>query len=301
MARWISDGSIVCKEVSPSHGETHNNISGNPLFRARLKVLWNEAQLAKSKLCGEPEDWPHQTIFQNVKCVSCEITPDGGAYTVDSDGEILAYQYAFLDVTYAPRPGVYLEDYNNQDVYWYDELDPRVETKPMNHQVLIWGGDDPAQVPQNKIPLHPDEAPTRYFTGQTLRHTIEGWCIETDDLADYIGTVNADEYYSPVLLRTFPAETLLLRSLAITREISFRSYRQPTSGPPPVPPSFDPSGLFTNKLLMTYEYKKEGWNRFYRNDPDTNTSGYYYIRYDTSPYDTIEPAPVVNHDKWLSS
>lgn len=293
MARWIADNSVVCREVHNTRKEVHNSISGSPVFNVRLEIPTNQLSTAITKLLGNPESWPHTTIFQNVKCIAAEVIPNPGRYSTDADAQIInPVNRTLVDLTYAPRHGVYLEDYTGDDVYWDDVLEPRIESKPIYHKSVIWGTTDPAGIPvegQRNI-LHPDEAPQKYEPGEQLTHIIEGWtlarALDVQLLTSHIGTCNDRAYTSIPLGRTFDVGTLLLRNVITTKAMTFKSYR---SG----------GGTASFILKIIYEYKAVGWERFYRIDPISNSSDYYYIRYNTAPWNRFQAFPIVTHDNWL--
>lgn len=305
MAKWINSGSIVCKEVHTSHSENHNTVSGNPTFNVRLKVPYSQLDDAISALLGTPEVWPHPTIFgDEVHAVSISMVNDGSKYVSDSDDQILSYEgSALLDVTYMRRNGKYVTRVEDDiDMYFEDSVEARNESIPLNNNHFIWGTQTPDGIPNDPtITLAPEEAPPRYEPGDTLTHIVEGWSEDASDLGTFIGTVNFEPYTSPNLQRTFAAETLLLRNIQMSLGFTFLSYRQPQS-PAPTPPMLDFSGQPSLILKFIYEYKPNGWKTFYRYDLNSQTyeSGYYYIRYATSPYERYEPFPVALHDAWLS-
>lgn len=298
MTKWIFDGSVACREVSGTRHESYNSLSGSPTFKVRLEVPAGQVKLAKAKLLGKPETWPHDSIFLGasvVACVACEEVTDQGAYTTDADGQLCNYiNNHLLDCTYIARAGIYVEDMNSEDVYWDDEIKPRFESRPADNMMLMWGGTDEQSIPQNKVPLNPDAAPPIFQGGETLTHTIEGWTLETATLQDVIGTCNDELYVSvPLHNREYSAGTLMLRNYEIIHSFSFRSYRifsaqEPFSGKP------------TITLKLYYEYRKDGWQKFWRVNPDLQQAVYEFIRYIKSPHDIFNPFPVVSHAKWLS-
>ena len=162
----------------------------------------------------------------------------------------------------------------------------------MEHLKLRWDTDAPFFDVNDLDSLHPDETPVRFERGETLTHIIEGWTLETDTLTAAIGTVASSAYTtvpSYPVPKTYAAETLLLKNVIITPAMTFRSYRTDTV-----------MGLPTYILKLVYEYKSQGWQKFYRNDSITNQSGYYGIRYNSPPYGLINPFPVSDHSKWLA-
>lgn len=286
MTTWISDPSIICREVHATHNEQHSSISGNPTFNARIAVPYSQLEDAVSALLGGPEEWPKATsIIQNPACVSVRVDNDTGRYTTDSNGEVINYNvFALLDLTYMARAGAYVTDQNSQDVFWNDEASPRIEGKPMNHTLLIWGNQGGSGTPNEKVQLHSDETPTKYDNGISLIHTIEGFDIDYSDLISLVNTVHNASYVSPITGVVYAANNLILRSYSELNHFNFKSYR---------------TGATSTTLKLNYEFKDVGWNRFWRNDLINNSSGYYTIHRASSPYDQVQAAMEVSHLKYL--
>lgn len=301
MTKWISDGSIIVKEAQNTRSEQHNSISGMPMFNVRLEIPTAQLKPALARLLGIPEAWPHDTILQNVKAVSANIVVHTGESTTDGDGVICLYSDPTLvDMTYSLRTGMYVIDDGGNDVYWEDTIEPSAEYRPENHLNFIWGNTTNT-VPNDKDrTLSPDGVPSKFEPAETLTHTVEGWPFVTEGLELFIGTVNFDFYQSPILDRTFNSGTLLLKSIQISKGISFISYREPFGSP--VFPLREMSGKMTPTLKFIYQYKKNGWDRFWRADSDTANypSGYYYIRHRDPPHAKYDPFPPADHSKWLN-
>lgn len=287
MSRWTGDPSIVCREVHTTHRESHSTLAGNPTFTATVAVPYSQLADAVSDLLGGPQLWPKPTtILQNVVCVEVKPNNDQGRYTTDSNGETIDYSlFALLDLIYMPRKGRYLIDSNGQDVYWDDEVEPRLESRPYAKDLLIWGDSvDPNLTPQVRIDLHSDEVPSKYEAGETLVHTIEGFDIDYSDLSGLLATVHDALYVSPITGLLYGAEALMLKHFQTIKHYNYKSYQ---------------SGNVSTTLKLIYEYKEIGWNKFYRNDVIGGVTGYYFIRQNTSPYNRVDPFPVVSHDKYL--
>lgn len=295
MAKWISDPlppwiisppvSIICREVHSSHTESHSAIAGNPTFNAKVAVLYTQLQDVVSVLLGKPENWPKGTsIIQDPVCVSCQVNNDTGRYTTDADGQIIDYsQYALLDLVYMARAGVYVVDNSGEDVFWNDEEEPRVESRPMNYKLLVWGNTD-TTVPTPKIQLLSDEAPSIYENGANLVHTIEGFDISFDDLEALIGTVHNVDYLSPVNGKNYVAGTLLLDAYQVINHYNFKSYRH---------------GAISVTLKLFYKFKGISWSKFWRNGLDAATTGYHYMRHNKDPWPLFDPFPLASHIKYL--
>lgn len=301
--RWIADGSIVLREIHGSRRESHNSLLNVPNYNVQLECSQSNLKAAITALLGNPEPWPRtDTIIENIYATSIAVSSDKGEYSTDSEGQNIEYNKLFLDVTYTPRNGVYAQDSAGFDVYIEDTIEPRNETRPLNSENFIWGTTTAGAggVPNDKNrTLSPEEAPVFWEPGETLIHRIEGWVLGTD-FSGFEGTTNDAAYTSPNLDRTYEAETLLLKSFKISKGFCFRSYRNPEAGPPPLP-YIEYSGFPAPILEFIYEYKPQGWNKFYRYDPDQNTypADYYYIRHAQDPWDQFEPFPSATHSEWL--
>jgi hypothetical protein len=315
MTKWIQDFTIAsvtqnlpCDEVHITHVEAYNSLSGNPQYQVRLAVDWASRYLAITRLLGVPEQWPYTTPFDKVYAVEARIVNDQGAYTADADAQVIQYtEKALIDVTYMPRNGVYrvLTTSDpvgggtiNQPVYIDDVEKPRTETVPMNHMNFFWG-DTTGTAPADKSKvLLSQESPTIFNIGQTLVHTIEGWCGALD-VSDFVGTVNQYAYTSPVNGRTYGAGTLMLRDYSLTRAFNFRSYRL-LGDPAPTASFIDFARIAGVNLQMVYEYKSLGWERFFHTALNA-TPGYHYIHRRESPYTKFTPFPVANHSIFFVS
>lgn len=282
-----SDPSLDIQEIHSFRNEDDGTLSGNPQYSTRLEVPYQQLSALKTALLGEPEGWPHlSSIIQDVVCVQCKIKDDVSSYTTDSTGSLIHYDgNVFVDVVYMPRVGRYVVDANGEDVYWNDETAPRIESRPIPHKTLIWGTTtSPTSIPNDKIPLHSDEAPSIYENAQSLIHTIESWDIDFSDLKSLVGTVHNASYVSPVSGDVYAAGTLLLKNYANSQGYYFTSYRH---------------GASSAQLKLFYEFRGVGWQRFWRNDIINNTQGYYYILRNANPWDAMEPFPQTSHNKYL--
>ena len=338
MTKWIEDWtdtggshSIVADEVHGTHNESHNALSGNPQFNVRLAIAWDDVPIAISRLLGQPCRWPKATPFPpsvieltlplaRIVAIDARVANDQAAYNTDGDKQIIDYlTHGLVDVTYVPRNGVYYKLTTddpagggpiNQPVYINDEEKPRTETIPLDYNKFIWGDTDvadptpPPAPPTDKTQkLLPAEAPVRFDIGQTLVHTVEGWCgfgpIGALELGDYIGSVTQHDYVSPVTGKSYAKGTLMLRNYNIVKNFNFRSYRA-LDDPVPTDTFLDFAGRAVPTVEFIYEYRRVGWERFFRPNFGTNTSGYYYIHYATSPYDNYIPFPVKDHRLWMN-
>ena len=319
MAKWIHDWqegqetrSIPCREVHTTHVESHNSVSGNPIFRAQLEVPWSLVQLAITRLLGRPEIWPYPTVLRNIIATSVELSNDQSRYSTDQNLQLINYSgNALLDVTYTPRPGVYMQLFkleddegeidpgaSPQDTYWEDSVEPLFESRTQNPELFIWGDStgSPLQVGDSlRRPLTGNEVPSLPRTDtKRLIHTIEGWADTSSYVDTLVGTVNNALYFSIPLRRTFAVGTLLLDSYSIVRGFTFRSYRN-VAIPPPETTYYDPSGFATGILKLVYVHKPSGWEKFWRNVPNGQKSDYHYIHHNVNPFDTYRPFPLADH------
>lgn len=310
------DISIILREVHGTRIEAFTNVSGNPVYKVRLECPVSQYYYARACLLGGPEYWPFwisgNDIIKVPTCVSVEVSTDSTRASTDADGQVLNYaNKMLLDVTYVPRVGSYIEDFNSQHVYWEDKLEHVNETRPFSNLAFVWGLTTTTAPTEGQAkPLTHQEVPVLFQPGYTLTHTIEGWCrdipetlrneADTEDI-EVIGTVNKEAYESLNLRKTFPAKTLMLRNIIAETAFSFRSYWYPGSSS--TLPNYDLSGYPTTTLRLIYQYKKEGWQRFYRVPVGDGAlpEGYYYIRRNdkVAGYPPYVPFPVADHNTFL--
>lgn len=321
MAKWIKDwgsgpSSIVCREVHGSHSQVHNALSGNPQFIARLEIGWNDLQIAVTRILGQPSIWPHPTTLRNVVAVDARVINDLAAYGSDADLQVINYaHHALVDVTFIPRNGYYMTltniptiagtsdypvDASGQHVYWDDVIESRFETLPQTPKNFIWGnttGTTPSTITNN---LLPGEVPPKFEPGETLIHTIEGWSGSTFNIDNFLGTVvtlpGPIPYFSLPLRKSFADKTLMLRAYSIQKSFSFRSYREPVVA---ATGFFDFNGRATQTLKLIYEFKKNGWEKFWRTDYTSQINDYYYIMWASDPSKKYIPFPVRDHSIFL--
>lgn len=301
MTKWLSDGSFVVKEVPDSRSENHNTVSGSPIYSVQLEVPAANLKDIQRAILGLPEKWPHPTPLNNVYAIGSSVTSDKGEYNTDSDAQLAYVVNNYLvTFTYAPRTGIYTTVEGNYTAYVDDIIEPRNESHPLDPNKFIWGNTSDTVPNNTKRTLAASEAPVKQEGGETLTHTVEGWPAVTSDLDQALFTCNNAVYTSLVLKRIFDIGTLLLKSIQVTKGFTFASYRAPLSGPVD-PGIIDYSGIAAPILKFIYEYKKTGWQRFYRYDADQTSfpAGYYYIRYANSPYPKFEPFPLTDHTDWL--
>jgi len=258
---------------------------------------------------GKPQPWPHPTVFDkaisDATAVSIQLINDKGDALTDSSKQKFEYKhFAIFDVVYMARKGLYFLNNNDEEIYVEDEIQHRVETQPMNHLLLKWGKNSSSAVTLTEGAAAPsltfNEAPVKFGIGETIVKTIEGWCCDLSNVA-VEGTVNDSALHSFILDRDFPALTLKLRSITATPLFSFRSYRDENpSGPPPtptppLPKRYERSGRTTLTLRLQYEYREDGWERFWRNTPKAAEAGYYHMIDSEPPYANVIPFPAVDH------
>jgi hypothetical protein len=297
MAKWIADGSISLREIPGTRIESHSTVTGMPIYNVRLEVPVGQLKNAISKLLGNPEIWPHtDTVITNIRAIAANLVQESGRYSTDGDGQLalLTVNPHLIDVTYTARPGLYTT-LVGVAAYIDDVMGPRIESIPLDHRQIVWGGTaNNVIIPiSQQLLISPDVTPSTYIPGEQLEHTIEGWTFTTTTMSSLIGTVNNAAYTSvPLYNRTFPIGTLLLRNIQITKGMSFNSYKL---APYPWP------GITTLQVKMIYEYKAQGWDKFYRlgTVSGVNVTGYYYMRHKSQPYDLVVPFPLADHTPYL--
>lgn len=319
MAKWIKDWtdgsgshSIICREVHGSHAETHNALSGNPQYIARLEISWNDLQTAISRLLGQPSVWPKASHFTlpvvGPVAIDARVINDLAEYGSDADLQIINYNHhALVDVTYIPRNGVYWKLTSNdpssggpinQPVYLDDVEEPRIETLPTSSLNFIWGDSTGTPPADKSKALLPGEAPVDFHVGQTLTHSLEGWSGKID-IGQYLGSVHSQSYTSPITQKTYAAGTLMLRNYSIVKSHTFRSYRM-LSDPVPTASFYDFGQDVSQTLKLIYEYKNVGWQRFRHFDLGTSGVSYDYMHHAKPPYNVHIPFPPINHNIFFS-
>lgn len=304
MSEWIQG--IDAYEVMGTRVETDGTLPGHlPTASVTIAVSKDDARRARDVLLGGnplptgggiPMTWP--SVYGSIEklyCVSAVRRNVQGAFSVQSQ-ELLATDWVFLDLQYTARLGKYvIKTSENIAYYVEDSLEPRFESRPLNHTHYEWYTLLSGQTLRS--PVSSNEAPIKTLSGLTLVHKVSGFLTLPDDsvvglqggFESLMGTVADRKYTSPNLSMDFflsyisAAEgTLMLRTINVVQEYSHNSYigNQPT---------------FT--LICRYEYKREGWNLFWR--PKLSTNGDWdYMRNSNSGV-TQTFFPMADHSTWL--
>lgn len=297
MTKWISDGSVALREVHGSRSEQHTSVGSNPIFNVTLECPASSLVLAKQKLLGVPATWPITCGLDRVKCIAINVMTDSGkAVAADSDLQIINYTgKVLLQCTYMPRVGRYLSHTTlTSTSYVEDSIEPRYESRRMTDSQLIWGGVSKTYIPpaSEQVPVVGEEVPMKPIPGFTLTHLIEACPFAAISLIPLLGTTN-NAAYTSAQFGVFDEKTLMLRAMQIVEGYSFVSYRayNPISEPLAERP--------TMQVRAIYEWKEQGWNRFWRTYGEQQGGGYYYVRYAYDPFDLATPVEPADHSPLL--
>lgn len=301
MSEWIDD--VDAYEVMGTRNESDGTLPGNmPTASVTIAVARESAVEARNVLLGgrqlplgsgTPRTWPYLSI-DTLYCVGAARRNVQGDFQAVNE-EKLNTDWVFLDLQYTARLGRYIVKPNEHRAYYVeDSLEPRFESRPLNHSHYEWAtllGTD-----TTRHPISSNEAPVKSLSGFTLLHKVSGFLNIPNDIESYIGTTARASVANPGIIYTSQnlgkqfaespspnsESTLLLRTVNIVQEYSHNSYlfNQPT---------------FT--LICRYEFKAEGWNRFWR-PLLTATGGYDYIR-NTKTGVNQTFFPPEDHSAWL--
>lgn len=187
---------------------------------------------------------------------------------IGAEGELLRdggntedYEKAILTVEYAtPRSagtaGESASVVDDDGVIIEESLEPSVELLTTSGQRLYWDADQ-------QIPVDDVEAPGLPIRMQDWSISIKNVTEVPENLEDYIGACNSQQIRSRSLdNRVFPAETLLFLGAGQSRSWS----------------ADGPTGW---NIAFKFQYRKTGWNRFFRSgntDPQSlyNADGSIY-------------------------
>lgn len=297
--KWTK--TIPTYEVHGSRRESFIATGGSPpMINVRLAVAETQKYDAVKELLGQPGAGPQAVNFPGgsgcpfiLYPVAVNITFDGGKFDV-VEGEILETTWAFLDVTYVARLGVY-ERYISYDgnggsleytLYIEDRIEPRTEYRPYTNRNLHWTATGQAPI-ANEIPTIP-------VPGHTLIHTVSGFPFIPLVVAELEGTVAAEGYMSRNLRVPYGQETLMLRSVQILAEWTQVSY-DPVAG----------LDVPTYTITGRYEFKDplrgDAWNKFRRTDTGVNGWTFDTLTVSSGPAaGTVhKPFPVKSHIEFL--
>lgn len=267
--KWVENYEVY--EVFGTRLERDGTVSGAiPSAEVQVAVHKYDAPEAKraflggwnTSIPGKPAIWPYTGVHE-LYCVGCQQTNVNMAFSVNQE-ELLETDYVFFNLSYTAKLGRYMLGGGGITYYIEDSLEPRYETRPLQHSLYCWSTIETGETA--KRVLTSNEAPVKSNSGFTLLHTVSGYFTLPTDLEQLLGTTAHGNYTSPNLNKNFdPSSTsgydgvLLLRTVNVVQEFTANSYL----GDQP-----------TYTLKCRYEYKKEGWNQFWRSSR-VSPGGFY--------------------------
>jgi hypothetical protein len=157
---------------------------------------------------------------------SCSCVPMPGEFI--ASGQSMEVSQAIVTVNYGPETKDLLSE----------SLEPTAEFQIQDHLGFRWGA-------ANGDPLLPAEAPGLLYRGLNLVRTMYRLPAIPAVVLTAVGKSNDADYTSALLGLTFPLETLLFQ-------------------PPNTSRTFDTNGTEGFTLQMKFNYKEQGWNKFWR-------------------------------------
>ena len=225
--------SVACSEV---HGSVSENYSWTDVSASvKLQVAWSLRGALIDDIFLNMRPYPYQTMLYPK---SASVSPIPAKYTSSDQG--LDYDdYAIVTVKYGiPKGG---EDQPEDPVNMVSEtLSPTNSFQTLNPLDFAW-----MDVAGDPV-LKPGEEPGVYQYNLTLERTHYNVSTIPDTVLTLPGCVNDTAYTSNLLGLTFLAETLLFGPPTMSRTIF----------------SDGTSGSWT--LNLRFEYKEEGWNKFWQ-------------------------------------
>lgn len=220
-----------------------------------------------------------------VRPVRAEVVEVPGRYTTNASAEtITSDDGAYVDLTYTSYAPIAVDMFG-QKVLVSEKVSNQTEYLNLDYALFCWDIIDGTGTGTGAngvyVPLRgPDEAPGMRFQTFKVDMTIERINIYNendgykpiDALENISGTVNAQAVYFYTFFSTAcAAETLLVQvnsvELDTTRKGSEDGYGTGTTN------------YYWWKVNITFSYKKDGWNKFFKAHPTvTNAWGWYNMR-----------------------
>lgn len=190
-----------------------------------LRCAWSNRYALVADILGNRNAWPY---LAGPRAISAAIAWDEAA-PVSVSGQTASYQDALVTVNYST---------NAEEELVSESIEPTVEFLTHDYRRFRWAS-------ANGDPLLEGEAPGQQVKGLNLVRTYHK--VETIPTAVLTlqGACNDAEYESDLLGLTFAAETLLFQ-------------------PPNLSRSITTAGAKAWKLTLKFQYKPNGWNKFFR-------------------------------------
>lgn len=216
---------VACEEI---HGTRRENRTLDGWdCGVDLKVSANNLEALIAELGNTPAVWPLSGGTNKPKATGVGVRPLGSA--TGAIGNVILYDEYIVSVTYSDKAMDFVSE----------EIQPSVEFGLLDFRKFRWGA-------PNGTPIKEGEAPGRQLIRARLvrtYHNLEGPL--SLDLLTLMGHCNDTEYASTLLGLTFPKESLLYECPSLSRKI-------------------DVAGNFKWQVALTFNFKAEGWNKFWR-------------------------------------
>lgn len=240
-----------------------------------LKCAWGQNLLLGQQLKGKitrtggvinrvlPDRYPSSDVWAHVASVGIEPLDDDRPMPEGGDLTKATYEYARLTLRYSHD----VVDQNDtgdtdEDVLIEERISPWVEFLTLPPDGFRWKN---ASGPV----LKEEEAPAKKFSGFTWHYSMTFVPSVPAAVADLVGKVNSDSLTSRKLGFVFPAETLLYN-------------------PPDLHRVTTTEGEKMWSLAYFFQYRKEGWNRFWRQDAPAGDKWQRIVKSDGTAADPYE-------------
>lgn len=230
----IYSPTIQCAE---EHGSVTENLDLDKAeAKVTLRCAYNDRWDLVGDLLGYLRPWPGCVGWANpprARKASIKSAGDCG----HAVGQGIVYEEALVDVDYSTESdtGDGGEE-SGQDIV-AESLEPTVEFLTLDHKRFRWSSGDP---------LLEGEAPGMQVRSLAIKRTHYRVVPPLNaGLVSLVGYCNSAQYTSSLLGLTFAAQTLLFQPPSLSRKITTDGER-----------AFD--------ISMSFVYKPDGWNKFWR-------------------------------------
>lgn len=179
--------------------------------------------------------WPHANVVDLV-ATTAGIRPAPNT-RASVTNKALIYDEYLITIGYSTSDANNGQTQDGSGNVYSEEIRPHAEAITLDHKDFTWS--DGSHVKEK-------EAPVRIMRSMSLVRTIYNLFPPLPNiLLDGPGCVNSSGYLSPTLGLFFAAETLLFGDPALSRQ-------------------FTTAGFTGITLQIAFDYKKDGWNKFWR-------------------------------------